>query len=116
MAIDPNRYWRRGYTGAPAAAAGTSTVTIRPRSSAGMLVHQLATETVNGAGTAVEVSGLALIRVAGWLIAPVRASGDAACGPPPIPVEPGEEMTVEYTGLPVGTIPRVTAIWTEYQA
>lgn len=116
MAIDPNRYWRRGYTGAPAAAAGTSVVTIRPRSSAGMLVHQLASETVTAAGVAVAVSTNATIRVASWLIAPVKASGDAACGPPPIPVEPGEEMTVEYTGLPVGTIPRVTVIWQDYQA
>jgi hypothetical protein len=68
-------------------------------------VSQVAAEMAS-AGTAV-----CKIRRNGSLVTPIVASGGAAAGDPPIWLWPGDVMTVEWTGAPVGAVGKVTVFY-----
>jgi hypothetical protein len=103
----------KGYSAATDA-AGAATVTVRPRSSSGMLVKQVATEVLTAAGGTVSGGGLCKIKKNGWLVTPVVATGDAAGGDPPIYFGPTDVMTVEWTALGVAGLQcRATVFWDE---
>lgn len=96
----------RGYT-TTATAAGVAEIEHRPRSANRQIVKQVAVETPGRSG------GIASIRINGFLITPVTASMDAAGGDPPIPLDPGDVMTVLWTGMPVGQLCKATVFWEE---
>lgn len=77
-------------------AAGDLTLTFRGRSSQAVRVTQVTAEMPTGAG------GRCSVRVDGALISPLVPTGDAASGEPYIWVQPGSELTVEWTGAPAG--------------
>lgn len=45
---------------------------------------------------------VAALRVNGSLVTPLVPNGDAAAGDPPLPVYPGDEVTIEWTGCTPG--------------
>ena len=86
-------------------ASGTLTLTYRTRGNDPTRVTQ-ATVEMAGADSAA-----CALRLNGLLISPLVPTGDAASGDPPIWVNPGDELTVTWTGAPVGVVGSMGVIY-----
>ncbi len=78
-------------------ADGTGVANLATTGSGSILIRQVSVElptAPNGAGCALRRDGV--------LITPLIATGDAAVEPPPLPVSPGDTVTVEWTGCTPG--------------
>lgn len=88
--------------GATADATGRAVVTFQPRANQVNKVTQVAAEMAGA------VAATGAIRRNGSLVSPFVPTGDAAGGDPPIWLWPGDLLTVEWTGAPVGGVGKVT--------
>lgn len=73
-------------------------------------IHQVSVE-MGGA----PVGATCALRKGGTLITPLIATGDVADGSPPIPLRPGETMTVEWAGCTPGDIGNVYLLYDDGQ-
>lgn len=89
---------------ATADAAGEATITVRPRDSRGWRVTQVSVSMAAGSASSVSGSATCAVRVNGFLVAPAVAQGDAVAGDPPVDLEPGDEMTIEWVAANAGNI------------
>jgi protein involved in polysaccharide export with SLBB domain len=92
-------------TAGQADALGVLELVFRGRSSQPVKVTQVTCEMEAGAGAACSV------RVNGALISPMVPTGDAAVGEPPVRLQPGDELTVRWTGAPPGATGRMVVIY-----
>jgi len=97
------------YTAAGVApASGELSLAFRTRGSDTYRVTQVTAEVSPRAGGAGAVCS---VRRNGALISPLVPTGDAAAGDPPVWVGPGDELTIEWTGLASGTIGKMVVIY-----
>jgi hypothetical protein len=92
------------------AATGICRVAYNPRGANTYEFNQISAE-MAGASAAT-----CAIRRNGALVCPIVATGDAAGGDPPVWIWPGDELTVEWTGAPVGAVGKVTAFYNLHSA
>lgn len=78
------------------AADGTLTITYQTRASGRVRVPQVTNE-MTGAGSA-----KCTLRLNNRLVTPLVAAGDAAAGDPPVWMSPGDQLSVVWSGAPVG--------------
>lgn len=93
------------FYGAATVSGGAATVTFRGRDTEPVQVTQVAAEMSGAAAAAGN------IRRNGQLVCPFVPTGDATAGDPPIPLWPGDELTVEWTGAPVGGVGKATIFY-----
>jgi hypothetical protein len=86
-------------------ASGFLALSFTPRGSQLHRVTQVAAE-MAGAGAAAGV-----IRRNGAIVTPFVPTGGAAGGDPPIWLWPGDLLTVEWTGAPVGAVGKATVFY-----
>lgn len=86
-------------------ASGALTLTFRTRGNQLTRVTQ-ATAEMDGGG-----ASICVLRLNGGLISPLVPTGDAASGDPPIYVGPGDELTLEWTGAPAGSLGKMVVIY-----
>lgn len=91
-----------------APASGVVVLPFRARGSMSAEVSQVTSETSPRSGG---VSAVCSLRLNGALISPLVPTGDAASGDPTVWVRPGDEMTVEWTGLVPGTVAKMAVIY-----
>lgn len=96
---------RRGS--ATVKADGTATFEISPTSTFAWSVSQVTTE------LAAPVGAVSALRLDGFLVTALIATGDAAGGDPPILVQPGQTLSVEWTGATPGTIGKIFVVYDE---
>jgi hypothetical protein len=100
------------YTGVPAGAAGTVTIVVTTRGAQIMVVSQVSAELTKGTATAVGPAATGMLRLNGAPVAPFVAGADAIAGDPPVEVAPGDELTIEWTGLNAGNIGQALVFYT----
>lgn len=94
------------FTTAGTVPASTNlTLTYTPRGAGLTKVSQVAVE-MAGAG-----SSICVLRRNGALITPMIPTGGAAGGEPPIWLWPGDLLTAEWTGAPVGATGKMTVLY-----
>jgi hypothetical protein len=86
-------------TGPAAGAAGTITLTFRPRGTDTYRVSQVSPELVQGTAANMPPAASGALRLNGRLVAPFVPTGDAIGGDPPLYVGPTDEMTVEWINV-----------------
>lgn len=86
-------------------ASGVLVLSFTPRGNQVYRVTQVGAE-MAGAGGAIGV-----IRRNGAIVTPFVPSGGAAGGDPPIWLWPGDTLTVEWTGAPVGAVGKATIFY-----
>jgi hypothetical protein len=87
-----------------AGAAGTVTLTVWPRDATSWRITQVSVEATAGSASAVSGSATGVIRKNGFPVAPFVAQLDAVAGDPPVDLQPGDELTIEWTGLTSGNV------------
>ena len=97
----------KGYS-ATVGADGTATVTIAPTSSARWVVTQVSVELATA-----PASAACVLRLNGFYVSPLIATGDAAGGDPPVTINVGDELTVEWSGCTPGQVGRVLVFYDE---
>lgn len=86
--------------------SGSAVVTMRPSGSLPWVVSQVSVEMANAPGEATCV-----VRKNGFLVSPAVASADAVAGDPPIELQPGDELTVEWANATPGDVGKVLAFY-----
>ena len=106
----PNSNLQRRGT-ATVKADGTATFEISPTTTLAWLVTQVSTEL-----DAAPVGATCSLRQDGFLVSAMIATGDAAGGDPPILVQPGQTLSVEWLGCTPGTIGSIFVVYDEVLA
>lgn len=103
----PNTYLQRRGS-ATVKADGTATFEISPTTTLAWLVSQVTVELA-----AAPVGATCALRLDGFLVTAMIATGDAAGGDPPILLHPGQTLSVLWTGCTPGTIGSVFVAYDE---
>lgn len=83
--------------------AGKATLPVRLRGNRPRRVMQVSVEMFAGAASSVSGSASCALRKNGALVTPLIAQGDAAEGWP-VEDQPGDELTIEWTGATPGNV------------
>src|SRR5256885_8238975 len=89
-------------------ASGTGTITITTGRQVEWTVTQVSVEI-----TSTNTGTTCVLRKNGSLITPLVPSGDAATGDPPVSLWPTDQLTVTWTGAPVGAVARAYIFYEE---
>lgn len=89
-------------------ASGNATVEIVPTSAYAWSVTQVSVELA-----AAPAGAQCSLRLNGVFITALIATGDVASGDPPILIQPGDRLTVDWTGCTPGSVGTVLAIYDE---
>lgn len=87
-------------------AAGTATLTIKPNNRRRWEIQQ-----INCEGTGVGSTAQGVIRVNNGAGIPFVARLDAPAGDPPVPLSPGDKMTIEWSQCTVGATVKAFVIY-----
>lgn len=90
---------------------GALTVTVQPTSYLPWTVSQVSIEMTGTTAVPVPGTTTCVIRKNGFAVSPVVAQLDAAGGDPPIELQPGDQMTVEWSGAAAGNVGKVLVIY-----
>lgn len=99
------------YMSTTAGPTGEATITIQT----GTRFQSWTVEQVSVEMPAAPVGASCALRKNGVLISPLIATGDVADGSPPIPLRPGETMTVEWAGCTPGDVGNVYVLYDDGQ-
>lgn len=106
MSLTADQLPERSTFSAIANAAGTATVTFRVPGQVGWQVEQITIEMPNA-----PFGATAALRLNDSLVTPMIPNGDAAAGDPPLPVFPGDVVTVQWLGATPGDQGKVLVIY-----
>lgn len=87
-------------------AAGVCTITFRSQSQVAWEVSQITIDFPTA-----PFGAAATLRINDSLVTPLVPVGDAAAGDPPLPVYPGDVVTIEWTGVTAGTQGKALVIY-----
>ncbi|SRR6266540_2607250 len=96
------------YTSTPANASGRAVASIRASGMRHWNITQVSVEL-----PLAPVGATCSIRRNGRLVSPIIPTGDVASGEPPVPLGPGDEMTVEWAGCTPGQVGSGLVIYDE---
>jgi len=85
---------------------GTAVATIQPTTGRGWKVSQVSVELA-----AAPTGATCNVRRNGALVTPIIPTGDVASGEPPVDLQVGDELTVQWAGCTPGQVGRVLIIY-----